>query len=54
LQDNPSDNGLYHLAFTQNNRYVFGAEESIALLFCLFRLPIRETKKKENWVTLLC
>ena len=33
----PSDNGLYHLAFIQNSRYVFGAEERIALPFCFKR-----------------
>ena len=36
-QVTPSDNGLYHLAFIQNSRYVFGAEERIALPFCLKR-----------------
>jgi hypothetical protein len=29
----PSDNGLYHLAFIQNNRYVFGAEEHHRIAF---------------------
>lgn len=29
----PSDNGLYHLAFIQNSRCVFGAEVRIALPF---------------------
>jgi hypothetical protein len=33
----PSDNGLYHFAFIQNSRYVFGDEERIALPFCLKR-----------------
>jgi hypothetical protein len=33
----PSDNGRYHLAFIQNSRYVFGAEERIALPFCFKR-----------------
>jgi hypothetical protein len=33
----PSDNGRYHLAFMQNSRYVFGAEERIALPFCFKR-----------------
>ena len=32
-----SDNGLYHLAFIQNSRYVLGAEERIALPFCFKR-----------------
>jgi len=27
----PSDNGLYHIAFIQDGRYVFLAEERIAL-----------------------
>jgi hypothetical protein len=36
-QDVPSDNGLYHLAFIQNSRYVLGAEELIALPFCFKR-----------------
>jgi hypothetical protein len=29
----PSDNGLYHHTFIQNSRYVFEAEEHIALPF---------------------
>jgi hypothetical protein len=33
-QTAPSDNGLYHLAFIQNSRYVFVAEKRIALPFC--------------------
>ena len=33
----PSYDGLYHLAFIQNSRYVFGAEEHIALPFCFKR-----------------
>jgi hypothetical protein len=33
----PSDNGLYHLAFIQNSRYVLGAEERIAPPFCFKR-----------------
>jgi len=36
-QDVPSDNGLYHPAFIQTSRYVFGAEERIALPFCFKR-----------------
>jgi len=37
VQDVPSDNGLYHLVFIQNSRYVFEAEERIALPFCFKR-----------------
>lgn len=32
-----SDDGLYHLAFTENSRYVFGVEKHIALPFCFKR-----------------
>jgi hypothetical protein len=36
-QDGPSDNCLYPLAFIQNSRYLFGAEECIVLSFCFKR-----------------
>jgi hypothetical protein len=33
----PSEDILYHLAFTNNSRYVFGVEERIAPPFCFKR-----------------